>query len=133
MIFCILNIFEKVKNTIERLGLQNFIRNSPKGYQSPLAPEGKGLPRNIIVKLLLARSIVHEPALLVLENPFSELDQSEKENIIDFLMTPSQPWSMVTISTDPYLAQKCDRILQMQKGRIIRSGTYREMQGLFNQ
>ncbi|HAD95920.1 MAG TPA: ABC transporter ATP-binding protein/permease [Cryomorphaceae bacterium] len=125
--------FEKVKNTIERLGLQNFIRNSPKGYQSPLAPEGKGLPRNIIVKLLLARSIVHEPALLVLENPFSELDQSEKENIIDFLMTPSQPWSMVTISTDPYLAQKCDRILQMQKGRIIRSGTYREMQGLFNQ
>ncbi len=123
--------FNMVKTTVEKLGLESFIRNSSKGYQTLLAPEGKGLPQHIILKLLLARSVVHAPALLLLETPLSSLDPRDKENIVDFLTDPGHPWSLVAVSTDPYLAGKCDRIIEMHLGQIIRTGSYSEMKSLF--
>lgn len=118
---------ERVKWAIENLGLGSFINSLPKGLETVLDAEGKKLPRSIVQKILLARSIADKPRLLLLEHAFEHIDLKERERIIDFLISADNPWTVVAVSGDPYLARKSDRVALMEDGKIIRSGKYPEV------
>lgn len=124
--------FDNVKWAVENLGLSNFIKGLPKGFNSMLDPQGKKLPRSIVQKLLLARSIVDKPKLLLLEDAFEHLDKDDRRMIIDFLTEKDKQWTMVTVSSDSYLASRCDRVAIMEEGKITKIGTYEEVQAIFN-
>ncbi|MFN1836164.1 peptidase domain-containing ABC transporter [Balneola sp. MJW-20] len=119
--------FENVQWAVNNLGLSDFIRQSPEGYDTMLDPQGRKLPRSIIQKLLLARTIVVKPKMLILEDPFEHLFDEEKERLVDFLVREENNWSIVTVSSDYYLASCCDRIAIMDDGRISEIGTFDEM------
>jgi ABC-type bacteriocin/lantibiotic exporter with double-glycine peptidase domain len=119
--------FENVKWAVENLGLDQFISNLNDGYETMLDPEGKRLPRSIVQKLLLARCVVDRPKLIVLEDPLEHIDEHEKHKIIDFLTAPENQWTMIVVSSDPYFAQKCDRVALMADGNIIETGSFDTM------
>ena len=119
--------FDNVKWAVKNLGLEHFIRNLPKGYETMMDPEGRKLPKSIVEKILIARAIADKPKLLLLEDAFEHLDESERRRIIDFLTSKENEWTMVTVSADPYVARRSDRIFMMQEGEIIHRGTYEEM------
>jgi ABC-type bacteriocin/lantibiotic exporter with double-glycine peptidase domain len=122
--------FDNVKWAVENLGLKDFISSLNDGYDTMLDPEGKRLPRSIVQKLLLARCIVDKPKLIVLEDPLEHIDEEERRKIIDFLTSNENNWTMITVSSDPYFAQKCDRIALMKDGRIESTGNYESMKNL---
>lgn len=122
--------FDNVKWAVQNLGLKDFISSLNDGYDTMLDPEGKRLPRSIIQKLLLARCIVDKPKLIVLEDPLEHIDENERRNIIDFLTSPDNNWTMITVSSDPYFAQKCDRVALMKDGRIESTGSYETLKKL---
>jgi ABC-type bacteriocin/lantibiotic exporter with double-glycine peptidase domain len=122
--------FDNVKWAVENLGLRDFISSLNDGYDTMLDPEGKRLPRSIVQKLLLARCIVDKPKLIVLEDPLEHIDEQERRKIIDFLTSEENCWTMITVSSDPYFAQKCDRIALMKDGRIEAIGNYESMKNL---
>jgi len=124
--------FENVKWAVENLGLIEFIERQPKGYETFFDPQGKRLSRSIIQKLLFARSIVDKPKLLLLEDAFEHLDPRELKKTIDFITSPENPWSILAVSTHPYLASKADRIHFMENGKITESGDYEAMKHLFH-
>jgi len=119
--------FENVKWAIKNLKLESFIKNLPEGYHTILGSQGKKLPQSIVQKLLLARSVVDKPKLLLFEDAFNHLDEQDRRDIIDFLTSKDNKWTMVSVSLDSYLAERSDRIAIMHAGRIIRTGTYAEM------
>jgi len=119
--------FENVKWAFENLGLTNFIKRMPQGYNTMLNTQGKGLSESMVSKLLLARCIATKPKLLLLENPFEHLEEWDGRNIIDFLTDRSHNWSMLTVSSNAYLAKKSDRIIVMADGSISASGTYNDL------
>ncbi|MGB0176535.1 MAG: ATP-binding cassette domain-containing protein, partial [Owenweeksia sp.] len=123
---------EQVQWAVKHMGLEDFIRSCPQGYNTILAPEGKGLPRHIVTKLLLARSIAARPRLLLLETPFELLDLKDRESIIRFLTSPENPWTLLAISTDTLLAQHCHRILILEQGSVSQQGTYEELSHILN-
>jgi ABC-type bacteriocin/lantibiotic exporter with double-glycine peptidase domain len=114
--------FENVQWAVENLDLGNYIRSLADGYNTPLSAQGKGLPKGIIQKILLARSIVDKPKLLLLESALASIQESDRRRIIDFLTSPEHKWSMVIVSSDPYVAQKVDRWVVMEDGRITDMG-----------
>ncbi|MBR9832747.1 peptidase domain-containing ABC transporter [Acidiluteibacter ferrifornacis] len=124
--------FENVKWAAEKLGLSEFIKTLPKGYDSPLDPLGKKLPRSVVSKILLARSIASKPKLLLLENAFESIDEIDVVKIIDFLTDKSNNWTMVSISSNRHLAERCDKIVFMNRGSILKYGTYEEMKEIIN-
>ena len=124
--------FQNVKWAVKNLQLTEFVEKLPYGYDSPVRSEGKGLPRSIIQKLLLARSIVDRPKLLLLEEAFEHIDQQDRIQIIDFLMDKSNGWTMIAASRDPYLAKKSDTIVKMDNGKIVGQGSYDEMKSRIN-
>jgi len=124
--------FDQVRWAVENLGLADFIKTLPKGFDTHLDPLGNKLPRSIVRKLLLARSIASKPSLLLLENAFDSLDDVEMKKIFDFLSEKSNNWTLVAVSNNIYLAQSCDQIIALEKGKIGKMGTYQEMKDIIN-
>ena len=122
--------FENVKWAVKHLKLEPFINTLPKGYNTLLDPEGKRFPRSIVQKLLLARSIADKPKLLLLEDAFEYIEERERREIIDFLTSRKNGWTMVTTSIDHYLAKNCDVVAVMENGRILKTGSYDEMKSI---
>jgi ABC-type bacteriocin/lantibiotic exporter with double-glycine peptidase domain len=124
--------FQNVQWAIENLELEAFIQSQPKGYDSHIDPKGMRLSGNIVQRLLIARSVVDRPKLLVLEEAFEKFNPEEGKRVIDFLTHPDNGWTLVAVSTNPYLAAKCDRIIWMEDGSIKEDGTYSDMINMIN-
>jgi len=113
--------FEDVEWAVSNMGLTEFIRTLPKGYETILNPLGKNLPRSIVQKILLARSIADHPKLLLLEDNLNYLHITDRKKIIDFLTSKENPWTLVAISSDNYFKKRADKVLFMKDGRIERT------------
>lgn len=118
---------ENVKWAIKNLGLEPFVKSLEKGYDTMLGPQGQKLPRSIMQKLILARSIADRPRLLLLEDALEHLDSDERKRIIDFLFDQTHPWTLVAVSGSQYMSEKADRIVIMENGRVIAESSGSEM------
>lgn len=119
--------FDNVKWAAKNMGLLEFVRQQPEGFDTMLDPEGRRLPSSVIQKIILARSIAHRPKLLLLKDAFRHLVQPERNEIIDFMTSKENKWTLIAVSSDVHMAKKCDRIALMDKGSIAQEGTFKEM------
>jgi ABC-type bacteriocin/lantibiotic exporter with double-glycine peptidase domain len=122
--------FENVQWAVQNLGLENFITELPKGYDTPLFPEGKQLPKSAIQKILLARSIADKPRLLLLRDALQHLEYKDGKQIMNFLTSKENNWTLMIVSPDLRFAQKCNRVIIMDKGKITNSGTFEELKDI---
>ena len=110
--------FEDIKWAVEGVQLSSFIKSLPKGLDTPIFPESKQLSSSNAQKILLARSIIRRPKMLFYEDPTSTMDEAEANEIIDFLTSKENKWSIIVSSKNSYWNTKCDRKITMQKGNI---------------
>ncbi len=104
---------------LEKAGLKNFVKEQPYGLKTMLYPEGQQIPYVISKKIVLARSIVRKPRLLILKDPLDQFDTEETREIMDFLSGKTRPWALVVISQNDDWKKHCTRIITMEKGKII--------------
>ncbi len=123
---------EDVEWAVENVGLKEFIRSLPDGYYTRLFPQEQRLSESAILKIMIARSIVHKPKLLVLDNPLEHLPPESFRKIIDFLMAKERPWTLICASYNAYLARKADKIIILDKGTVIAQGTYKELESILD-
>jgi predicted ABC-type transport system involved in lysophospholipase L1 biosynthesis ATPase subunit len=90
----------------------------PKGLDSRIFPEGKQLSSSNAQKILLARSIIHKPKILFYEDPTDSMDEKVANEIIDFITSDANKWTIVVSSKNPYWKTKCSRKIIMQNGDI---------------
>jgi len=115
---------DNVKWAVEKTGLNDFVRTLPKGFDSPIDPEGKNLSSSTIQKILLARSIADRPCLLLLEDALVHIETKQRQKIIDFLTGPEAPWTLIAVSSDLRFAKNCQQVVVLDKGKILQSGTF---------
>ena len=111
---------ERVYWALEKIGLLDFVKSQPAGLNMILYPEGKQIPYTISKKIILARSIIREPKLLILKDPLDQFNPEEADRIMDFLTSGERTWSLVVVSQNPRWISKCGRIVQVEKGKIIK-------------
>jgi ABC-type bacteriocin/lantibiotic exporter with double-glycine peptidase domain len=124
--------FENVQWAVQNLGLKDYVKALPKGYNTVLNPQGKKMSSSVMQKILLARSIASKPKLLLLEYPFENLDHNEREKIINFLLLPEHQWTIVITSNSYFFASKANKIVLMEKGTIVKTGTFDELKDIIN-
>lgn len=111
--------YKKLKDICDLVGLSDFLNDKPKGFDYMIDPQGKRLSSNIAQKILLARCIYKEPQLLLLEDGWLAIEESNRNRIIDFLTAKNQKFTLVLISNQQTLVDKCDRVLMMKDGQIL--------------
>lgn len=118
----------RVLEVVESVGLNEFVRSSPKGLDTELLPGGINIPRSIVTKILVARSVVGRPNLLVMEEPLYALNFKDRLLIAQYLTDKNKPWTFVCVTEDPVMAAVCDRVLILKEGEIIFDGTFENAQ-----
>lgn len=98
-----------------KVGLNNFIDTLKNGYDTMLDPTGKRLPRNVIHKILLVRAIIGKPRLLLLEEPWINVENGYRQQIIK-LLNETENTTVVVVSNDEDFAKQCDKIIIIDKG-----------------
>ncbi len=111
--------FEDVYWALDKVGLTQFVKEQPKGLNTILHPEGKQVSYTVSKKIVLARSIVRKPRLLILKDPLDQFDDQEVNRIMDFLTEPSNPWALVVVSQNPKWIQRCGRVINIENGKIV--------------
>lgn len=104
---------------IQNVGLKDFVKQLPDGMSTMLYPEGKGVSFTISKKIMLARSIVKQPRLLMLKEPLDQFEAKEAQEIVDFLSQPQHPWTLVVVSQNNIWKQTLNHVIILDKGQII--------------
>jgi ABC-type bacteriocin/lantibiotic exporter with double-glycine peptidase domain len=110
---------EQVKWAIDSVGLGEFIKSMPEGLDTKIVPEGKQLSSSNAQKILIARSIVTQPKVLLLEDPLNKMDTKVANEIIDFLVDPKHKWTLVVSSKNEYWKKQCTRVIELSNGKLI--------------
>ena len=71
-------------------------------------------------RVAIARALVHEPALLVADEPTGNLDERTGESIIELLFSLNREsgTTLLLVTHDPHLAARCDRSLRLENGQL---------------
>jgi ABC-type bacteriocin/lantibiotic exporter with double-glycine peptidase domain len=118
---------DKLVKTCESVGLMRFVASLPNGFDTLLLPEGRNLPRNVVVKIILARSIIQNPQLLAIEELMANLEQIDRLKIASLLTDKNQSWTLAAVTDDAELASRCDRVVVMKEGEIVAEGTFEDI------
>jgi ABC-type bacteriocin/lantibiotic exporter with double-glycine peptidase domain len=110
---------EDLKWALDAVQLTGFIKTLHKGLETRVFPEGKELSSSNAQKILLARSIIHKPTILFFEEPTDKMDVQVANEIIDFITSEKNKWTVIVSSQNPHWLTKCTREITMQKGTII--------------
>lgn len=104
---------KEISAIMQLLGLSDFVAHLPKGIQTQLDSGGRRLARSIIQKVHLARILVGKPGLLLLEDPLQFVEENEKVRIIDYLMDPDRPWTVIIVADFHYWREKSTQIINL--------------------
>ncbi|NBC09140.1 MAG: ATP-binding cassette domain-containing protein [Bacteroidetes bacterium] len=118
---------KQVIDISNRIGLSAYVDKLHDGFDTMLLPEGSNVPQSIRTRIILARCIISKPRMLAVEGFFYGIEQRDREMISDFLTAEEHNWTMVTVTDDPILASRCDRVLVMKEGRIVQQGSFEEV------
>jgi len=110
---------EDLKWAIDSVKLGDFIKSLPKGLETKIYPEGKQLSSSNAQKILLARSIINRPKILFYEDVLDKMDNDAAKEVIDFITSSENKWTLLVSSKNDYWKQKCNRKITMSEGKII--------------
>jgi ABC-type bacteriocin/lantibiotic exporter with double-glycine peptidase domain len=108
---------QDVLDTFKIVGLTPFFQGLNKGFDTYLEPTGKELSSSNVQKLLIARSLLNQPALLLLDEPMKLFAADEKQNLQNYLFGLKDVTTIFT-TNDPAIITKCDLVIQLEKGQI---------------
>jgi ABC-type bacteriocin/lantibiotic exporter with double-glycine peptidase domain len=110
---------DDLKWAIDSVKLGDFIKSLPKGLETKIYPEGKQLSSSNAQKILLARSIINRPKILFYEDALDKMDNDAAKEVIDFITSKENKWTLIVSSKNDYWKQKCTRKITMSEGKII--------------
>jgi ABC-type bacteriocin/lantibiotic exporter with double-glycine peptidase domain len=105
----------------------HYISNLTNGYNTVLDVAGKRLSKSTIQKILIMRALVHKPGLLLLENPWSALNEDNKESIQRYILNELNDTTVIVAANDTAFARKCDQVIIMEHGSIRAMGKTNEV------
>ena len=104
---------------MEKVGLLSYLKQLPKGLETSIYPEGKQISYTVGKKIVLARSIVRKPKMLILKDPLDQFEPEESDRIMKFLTDPENGWSVIVVSQNFRWLDNCGRVVSLENGRII--------------
>ena len=109
---------ELIFEVLAVVGLTQFIKEQPNGLETVLYPEGKQMSYTIAKKIILARAIIKQPKVMILEDPLDQFNTKETNHIINYLTDPQRVWSLIVVSSNQEWVKKCSQVITLEKGTI---------------
>lgn len=115
---------ERLNTAIDAAQLRNFIDQLPEGTGTIVGERGIRLSGGERQRIAIARSLYHNPEVLIFDEATSALDDETEGRLMETIYTVSQNRTVIMIAHRLTTLKNCDRIVVMAKGRIKNTMTY---------
>jgi subfamily B ATP-binding cassette protein MsbA len=117
----------EVERAAKAVGAEDFIAALPEGYQTLLGDWGFSLSAGQRQKLAIARMMVKDPEIVVLDEATAHLDGPARTEVLSALENALAGRTVVTIAHDLASISSADRIFVLSGGALAESGTHKEL------
>jgi ATP-binding cassette subfamily C protein LapB len=100
-------------------GTDDFVKGNPAGYDLKIKERGVGLSGGQRQSINLSRALLHEPNILVLDEPTSSMDSSTEGAVLERLSGYLADRTMVAVTHRNTLLKLVTRVLVMDQGKVI--------------
>lgn len=121
---------EDIWQALEAVQLAEWVRSLPKGLRTMVGQGGMGLSGGQRQRLGMARLYLRDAEILLLDEPLEGLDQVTRHLVQDQLRTLFQGKTVLYITHHIEQLHEMDRILFLERGRIVESGNYESLLAL---
>jgi ATP-binding cassette subfamily B protein len=118
---------EDVRGAAELAGATVFIDDLPDGYETILGERGFSLSGGQRQRIAIARAILADPAVLVLDDATSAVDATKEHEIRAALAEVMRGRTTLVIAHRPATIALADRVAVLEGGRIVEEGTHEEL------
>jgi ATP-binding cassette subfamily B protein len=105
----------------------HFIQKLPQGYETPIGELGHSLSVSEQFRIALARAILRDPALLIIEEPEAALDEDTKSLLDDTYNRILTGRTCIFLPHRISTLRSCDTVFLVHKGRVVASGGHKEL------
>ncbi|GAB5548506.1 MAG: ABC transporter ATP-binding protein [Sandaracinaceae bacterium] len=117
----------RIRHAAAEASVLEEVESMPKGFETIVGERGVQLSGGQRQRLSLARALLNEPKVLVLDDPLSAVDAETEADILAALDRAKQQRTFVLITNRVAAAARTDRVLVLDEGRIVESGTHDEL------
>jgi ATP-binding cassette subfamily B protein len=118
---------EQIERAAEIAAADEFIRELPEGYDSLLLERGGNLSGGQRQRLAIARAILLEPPILLLDDPTSAIDPATEKEILGSLERVMRGRTTIVAASRMSTLRRADLILVLDRGRIVQKGSLEEL------
>jgi ATP-binding cassette, subfamily B, bacterial len=117
----------EVEAAARAAGAHEFLAALPEGYATMLDARGRRLSGGQRQRVAIARALVRDDPVLVLDEPSTGLDEPTRRRLVEPLRRLMRGRTTIVISHDLLTVRDADRIVVLDAGRIVESGSHEEL------
>ena len=118
---------EELAGAAERAGLLPWIESLPKGLRTPVGARGAAISGGERQRIALARALLANPALLILDEPTASLDPDTRKALTADLLDVTAGRGTLLITHELDGLDQVDEIVVLEAGQVVQRGTHRQL------
>jgi ATP-binding cassette subfamily B protein len=118
---------EQIRRAAEMAGLASDIEGFPLGYDTLVGERGITLSGGQKQRTAIARALLREPRILILDDALSAVDTLTEERILTHLAGVMRGRTVILISHRVSTVRQADAIVVLERGKIVERGTHEEL------
>ena len=118
---------ERIRRAARAAGADEFIERLPEGYDTVLGERGFSLSGGQRQRIAIARAVLADPRVLVLDDATSAVDPSKEHEIRSAMGAVMRDRTTIVIAHRPGTVAMADRVVLVDEGRVAASGTHTEL------
>ena len=124
--------FDAIVQACQLTGADEFISRLPDSYQTVLGEFGANLSGGQRQRLAIARAILFDPPILILDESTASLDPEAEAQILDRLVTQRQGKTTLLISHRDSVVSRSDWVILLDQGKVMLEGTSEQLRSQLN-
>jgi ABC-type multidrug transport system fused ATPase/permease subunit len=113
----------EVRAALEAASAAGFLDRLPEGSAARLAQRGRRLSGGQRQRIAIARLLVQDAPVVVLDEPTASLDPATSRQVIAGLLGLLKSRTVIVVTHDPAVLESADRIVRLEDGRLVDGGT----------
>ena len=113
---------EEILRAAKIAGVDDFVRHHPMGYEMPIGEGGSGLSGGQRQSVAVARALLHDPSVLLLDEPSASMDPESEYLFIKRLKESLPKKTLMVVTHRNSVLTLVDRILIIDHGRVVADG-----------
>lgn len=118
---------DRLEQAIRRSGLSEVVGRLPGGLDGEIGAGGRALSHGERQRIALARVLIADPPILVIDDPASGADAANGRRLAELLRTLAHDKTVIVATHEPSILRSADRVYVLDGGRLLEQGTHAEL------